>query len=82
MSPRRAWTLSLLLPFSLVTLSGIGFCSPNAHADQVQAITPIRNVEPPPNDATAETLEERGDSLRAQKLYLDALDYYRAALAK
>jgi tetratricopeptide (TPR) repeat protein len=82
MSPRRAWTLSLLLPFSLVTLSGIGFCFPKAHADQVQAITPIRNVEPPPNDATAETLEERGDTLRAQKLYLDALDYYRAALGK
>ncbi len=27
-------------------------------------------------------LEERADSLRAEKLYLDALDYYRAALAK
>ena len=27
-------------------------------------------------------LEERADALRAEKLYLDALDYYRAALAK
>lgn len=82
MSPRRAWTLSLLLPFSLAALSGTGFSSPKAHADQVQAITPIQHVEPPPIDATAEILEERGDSLRAQKLYLDAVDYYRAALSK
>src|SRR6202008_554371 len=82
MAPRRAWILSLLLPFSLAALSGTGFCSPKAHADQVQAITPIRNVEPPPSDGTAETLEARGDPLRPQKLYLDALDYYRAALAK
>ena len=82
MSPRRAWTLSLLLPLSLAALSGTGFSSPKAHADQVQAITPIQHVEPPPIDATAESLEERGDSLRAQKLYLDAVDYYRAALSK
>ena len=27
-------------------------------------------------------LEQRGDTLRAEKSYLDALDYYRAALAK
>ena len=82
MSLRRAWILSLLLPFFLAALSGTGFGSPNAPADQVQAITPMRSVEPPSSDATAETLEERGDTLRSQKLYLDALDYYHAALAK
>jgi tetratricopeptide (TPR) repeat protein len=81
MSPCRAWILSLL-PISLVALTGIGFCASNPRPDQVQAITPMRSVEPPSNDATAETLEERGDALRAEKLYLDALDYYRAALAK
>ena len=32
--------------------------------------------------AAAAKLEERGDTLRAEKAYLDALDYYRAALAK
>jgi tetratricopeptide (TPR) repeat protein len=39
-------------------------------------------VEPPAASATARELETRGDELRAQKLYLDALDYYRAALRK
>lgn len=81
MSPRRAWILSLLLLALLVTLSGIALAIPTP-ADQVQAPPSIRSVEPPPVDATAEILEERGDTLRAQKLYLDALDYYRAALAK
>jgi len=80
MSPRRACTFSLLLAVSLVTLlSGIALPFP---ADQVQAPPAIRSIEPPAPDATAQTLEERGDALRAQKLYLDALDYYRAALAK
>ncbi len=32
--------------------------------------------------ASADELDARGDELRGQKAYLDALDYYRAALAK
>ena len=43
---------------------------------------PVRRAEPPAADAPAANLEERGDTLRAEKSYLDALDYYRAALAK
>jgi tetratricopeptide (TPR) repeat protein len=43
---------------------------------------PVRRAEPPSADAAAADLEERGDTLRAEKSYLDALDYYRAALAK
>ena len=42
----------------------------------------IRAIEPPAHDATAADLEQQADSLRADKLYLDALDYYRAALSK
>ena len=33
-------------------------------------------------DATAADLEARAEELRREKLFLDALDYYRAALAK
>ncbi len=52
-------------------------------AEQVQIAPPLlRGVDPPSAEATAADLERRGDDLRAQKLYLDALDYYRAALAK
>jgi tetratricopeptide (TPR) repeat protein len=43
---------------------------------------PLRRAETPTATATAEDLEKRGDELRAEKAYLDALDYYRAALKK
>jgi tetratricopeptide (TPR) repeat protein len=36
----------------------------------------------PPSDWSAEQLETEGDVLRAQKNYLDAMDYYRAAMKK
>ncbi|HKU27523.1 MAG TPA: tetratricopeptide repeat protein, partial [Candidatus Sulfotelmatobacter sp.] len=36
----------------------------------------------PAPDASVADLDARGDQLRTQKLYLDAMDYYRAALAK
>jgi tetratricopeptide (TPR) repeat protein len=39
-------------------------------------------VPPPPEDATVPELELQGDQLRAQKAYLDSIDYYRAALKK
>jgi tetratricopeptide (TPR) repeat protein len=52
-------------------------------ADQVQVTPPsLGRTGPPSPDATIQDLEQRGDALRAEKSYLDALDYYRAALAK
>jgi tetratricopeptide (TPR) repeat protein len=51
-------------------------------AEQVQIAPPVRRVDPPSPTASAEELENRADELRAEKNYLDALDYYRAALAK
>jgi len=54
-----------------------------AHSEQVQVKPPLlRTVDAPAADATATELEARADQLRAEKLYLDAMDYYRAALAK
>jgi tetratricopeptide (TPR) repeat protein len=41
---------------------------------------PTRRIEPPPADGNPSDLEERGDELRSEKAYLDALDYYQAAL--
>ena len=43
---------------------------------------PMHRAEPPAAGASAEELEKRGDELRAEKNYLDAIDYYRAALKK
>jgi len=43
---------------------------------------PLHRVDPPAASATAHELESRGDSLQAMKNYLDAIDYYQAALRK
>ncbi len=52
-------------------------------SEPVQIKPPLlRMTDPPAPDASAADLELRGDQLRTEKLYLDALDYYRVALAK
>jgi tetratricopeptide (TPR) repeat protein len=54
-----------------------------SRSEQVQIGPPLlASVDAPAKDATVAQLDARGDELRMQKLYLDALDYYRAALAK
>ena len=82
MSYRKACLIVLAVAFSTLAVSTITFAQ-SSHSEQVQIAPPlIRSVDPPSKDATAEDLERQGDDLRGQKLYLDALDYYRAALAK
>ena len=44
--------------------------------------TQLRRIEPPSPTASAKELEERGDILRAEKYYADAIDYYEAAIKK
>ncbi len=76
MSYRKA-CLILLLVSSTTALAQV------SHADQVQIAPPmVRALDPPAQDATAADLELQADKLRSEKLYLDALDYYEAALAK
>ncbi len=54
-----------------------------AYSEQVQIKPPLlRITDPPQAEATVADLQARADELRAEKLYLDALDYYHAALAK
>ncbi len=74
-------SLFFLLVFAI--LAGTNLQAQVSSSEQVQVAPPLmRRAEPPAANATAEDLEERGDQLRAEKAYLDALDYYRAALAK
>lgn len=76
MSCRKS-CLVLLLISSTAALAQI------SHPEQVQISPPLmRGVDPPAPDATATALEQQADQLRGEKLYLDSLDYYRAALAK
>ena len=54
-----------------------------SHADPVQVKPPLlRTIDPPSPEATASALESRADELHGQKLYFDAIDYYRAAMGK
>ena len=81
--PRRRVRIVSCLLFALLLLKLTLLAAEPPHADQVQVSTPaLRTIEPPPQSATVQMLEERADALRAEKLYLDALDYYRAALVK
>ena len=76
MSCRKACLILLLISSNAV----FGQIS---HSEQVQISPPMmRGVDPPAPDATAAALEQQADQLRGEKLYLDSLDYYRAALAK
>jgi tetratricopeptide (TPR) repeat protein len=76
-----------LVPVSLLTFCVCGLSSglwaQAAHSEQVQVKPPLlRMVDPPAPQDSAADLESRADDLRGSKLYLDALDYYHAALLK
>ncbi|HZP18548.1 MAG TPA: tetratricopeptide repeat protein [Terriglobales bacterium] len=69
---------SLVLAF----LASTGVFAQVSQLDQIQIAPPMRQVQPPSPAATAEELEKQGDELRGRKAYLDAIDYFRAALKK
>jgi len=51
------------------------------NSEQVEVGPPPRHrVDPPAPGASPEELEKRGDELRTDKNYLDAVDFYQAAL--
>lgn len=80
-----------LFPKTLVSVSSLavicafslGSAAQVSHPEQLQVKPPLlRTIDPPAQDAKPADLEARADELRAEKLYLDALDYYRAELTK
>jgi Flp pilus assembly protein TadD, contains TPR repeats len=81
---RRTLNIALVL----LSLSLLTFVSVTAVAQSPQnepnTVMPqqLRRAEPPPANATAAELEQRADVLREEKMFSDALDYYRAALTK
>ncbi len=50
--------------------------------DQIQVAPPMRQVPPPSPTATAQELEKQADQLRLRKAYIDAIDYFQAAIQK
>jgi Tfp pilus assembly protein PilF len=57
---------------------------PQSPAPDVTAITPqiVQPAPPPSPTATAQELERQGDLLRGNKMFVDAIEYYKAALEK
>jgi tetratricopeptide (TPR) repeat protein len=81
----RQYLLYLLLASLVPTLSPAQVHHfTQAHSSEQVEVSPppVRRADPPAADAAAAELEARGDVLRSEKFYLDALDYYRAALKK
>jgi tetratricopeptide (TPR) repeat protein len=69
----RLAKISLVVACLVISMSALA---------QESAPAPAARVEPPSPTATSEQLVERAEVLHAQKAYLDAVDYYRAALKK
>ena len=68
---------------ALFLLGGLFLQAEVSQADQVQVGLPqMRVAEAPDKASSVDALEQRGDELRSSKYYLDAVDFYRAALKK
>ncbi len=82
--PRRLLAVSLIICFALLVLpAAFAQSVPDRSSEQAQIAPPqMHRVEPPPPNESPAALEKQGDVLRGQKLFLDALDYYQAALNK
>jgi tetratricopeptide (TPR) repeat protein len=79
---RVSLTFTSLLSTGVLLLSASSWAQAS-HTESVQVKPPLlRIVDPPSPNASVADLESRADQLRAQKLYLDSLDYYEAALSK
>jgi tetratricopeptide (TPR) repeat protein len=65
-----------------ITIIGILVFSLPSRAQEPSSIdSPSQlRVPPPPENADPVELEQQGDQFRAQKAYLDSIDYYRAAM--
>jgi tetratricopeptide (TPR) repeat protein len=76
---RQFWfVVPALILFAVALVQG-----QTSPSEQVQVgPPPVRRAEAPAASASAEELEQKGDGLRAEKAFLDAVDYYRAALKK
>jgi len=68
------------LSLALLALIAASFAGSSALVDQQQQQPPSTLVSL--TSGTPQELERQGDQLRAQKRYLDSIDYYDAALAK
>ena len=76
----RILLASSLLMTGALALGQMQMSGTQSEIQEVKPVAPVQQVSL--TQATAQQLEERGDLLRDQKNYLDAIDYYEAALKK
>ncbi len=73
---------ALLCALTMLVAASVTLLAQAIPSEQIQVGPPLRHAQAPLAGATPQELEQRGDELRGRKSYLDALDYYRAALRK
>src|SRR5262250_36299 len=82
MQSRHLIVVTAFLNASILCLASSVSSRPHT-GEQIQVSPPeVRRTEPPSATASVAELEKRGDELRSEKAYLDAIDYFHAALAK
>lgn len=87
MARLRSWKFAQWIGIGLV-LAAFSVAAPAQDTEQstpaLPATTPAQILPPPVPDknASAAQLEQQGDQLRAQKRFLDSIDYYNAAIQK
>lgn len=74
-------SLSIFAPLTLLITMAASLQAQNSEQVEVGP-PPIHRVAPPAASASARELEAVGDQLQSDKNYLDAIDYYEAALNK
>jgi tetratricopeptide (TPR) repeat protein len=86
MARLRSW--KLLVPICCLSFALIAPCfafaqdASTAPADEPTSPSQVTPLPVPDKSASAAELEQQGDDLRAEKHYLDSIDFYQAALAK
>jgi tetratricopeptide (TPR) repeat protein len=77
---RRILLVSSLLILAISASAQLQMPGTQSQIQEVKPINPLPQVSL--SDASPEELDARGDVLRAEKSYLDAIDYYEASLRK
>jgi tetratricopeptide (TPR) repeat protein len=70
--------------FLIVALAALSFSAVAqvSQLDQIQIAPPMRQVQPPSPTASVKELDAQAEELRSRNDFLDAIDYFRAALSR
>jgi tetratricopeptide (TPR) repeat protein len=79
--PRTIVSLAAVIALSLLSAAQ-EFKPPVVQPNAVETPSQLRTSQPPDVSQSADELERRGDLLRSEKAYADAIDHFRAALKK